>query len=219
MIRITCSGCGSKLHAKQELAGQTRKCPKCGTSIRISAGQPAEDASSAASLDVDEAAPDEHVQSAAKTSLPAHHWPERLNRHHHYLICDRSKLAATWQNNGEGWLLKTSAGFISASRNHDQLPAQGDFRLVELRLETTEDGRRLVGIMVYQLAPRWALTALDKGDDQILSKIAGLGSLNKEQKNAVRNAIKDQFMHQVWEHADKVLDYLGNTDFHSPGPG
>lgn len=219
MIRVTCTGCGSKLQAKQELAGETRKCPKCGTPIQIMAGGTTVDPSSAEPLDVDEARADQHVESAPEESLPTHHWPERLNRHHHYLICDRSNLVAAWQNNGEGWLLKTTAGFISALRNREQLPAQGDFKLVELRLEITETGRHLVGIMVYQLASRWALTSLDKGDDLILSKVAGLGSLNKQQKNVVRSVLKDQFMHQVWEGADNVLDYLGNTDYHSPGTG
>jgi hypothetical protein len=74
-------------------------------------------------------------------------------------------------------------------------------------------------LATYQLAPRWALTKLDKGDDQIVSSITSPGSLNKEQKNVVRQFIKDQFMREVWEGADEVLDYLGNTDYHSAGVG
>ena len=75
------------------------------------------------------------------------------------------------------------------------------------------------GLTSYQLATRWALTALDQGDDQIVGKITGLGSLNRDQKNAVRQALKDQFMRQVWEGAADVLEYLANTDYHSPGVG
>jgi len=216
MIRIICPGCGSKLGAKQALAGQTRTCPKCGAAVQIPSRVPAAPQASQTFAE-EQAEADQHVHAATEESLPAHHWPERLERNHHYLICDRSKVVAAWQDNGGGWMLKTNAGLLSASRNRDQLPSQGDFRLVELKLETTETGRRLVGIASYQLALRWALTSLDKGDDAIASKITGLGFLNKEQKGAVRSAIKELFMHQLWEHADQVFAYLDNTDYHSPG--
>ena len=63
------------------------------------------------------------------------------------------------------------------------------------------------------------MTVLDQGDDPIAGKITGLGSLNRDQKNAVRQALKDQFMRQVWEGAAEVLEYLANTDYHSPGVG
>jgi hypothetical protein len=47
--------------------------------------------------------------------------------------------------------------------------------------------------------------------------VSGPGSLNKEQKSAVRNLIHAQFMREVWEKSDKVIAYLGNMDYHSPG--
>ena len=37
MIRVTCSNCGAKLNAKEKLAGQTRKCPKCSEPVLIEA--------------------------------------------------------------------------------------------------------------------------------------------------------------------------------------
>lgn len=37
MIRLTCPVCQSKLNAKEGLAGQTRKCPKCGNPLVIPA--------------------------------------------------------------------------------------------------------------------------------------------------------------------------------------
>ena len=151
--------------------------------------------------------------------LPVLDLPERLNRDSHYLICDRTHLVATWENNGNGWMLKTGAGFVSAKRNRENLPTQGDFKLVELKFAMTPEGKRLSGLTSYQLATRWALTVLDQGDDQIVGKITGLGSLNRDQKNAVRQALKDQFMRQVWEGAANVLEYLANTDYHSPGVG
>ena len=135
------------------------------------------------------------------------------------LICDRTHLVATWENNGSGWMFKVGTGFVSAKRGRENLPSQGDFKLVELKFMITPDGKRLSGLATYQLATRWALTALDQGDDQIVGKITGMGSLNREQKNAVRQALKDQFMRQVWEGAADVLEYLANTDYHSPSVG
>jgi hypothetical protein len=211
MIRITCPSCGVKLSAKDELAGQTRKCPKCGQPVRVVAAE-------AAAADP---GPSEspHVQAPAEDHLPLVDLPERLNRESHYLICDKTQVVATWENNGNGWMFKTGAGFISAKRNRDSLPTQGDFKLVELKFAVTPEGKRLRGLTSYQLVSRWALTTLDQGDDLIVGKLTGLGSLSRDQKNAVRQALRGQFMRQVWEQAAEVLEYLGNADYHSPGAG
>jgi len=215
MIRVICPNCESKLNAKDELAGQTRKCPKCGTQVLIAP----EDASAAT---LPSEAPDASPtpadpQAAGGTSLKALDAPERLGRANYYVICDRAKVAAVWESNGQGWMLKTSSGLINAARNHALLPAQGDFRLVELEIHPTDEGHRLVHLTTYQLAQRWALTKLERGDHQILSSVTGYGSLNKAQKSAVRMAIKDRFMPEIWQGARNVLDYLANTDYHSPG--
>jgi len=215
MIRVTCTGCGSKLNAKDELAGQTRKCPKCARPVKIIADPDAD----AANMAVDEASPNQQIHAATEEHLPTLDLLERLNREHHYLICGKTHLVAAWENNGQGWMLKTGAGFISAKRNRDKLPAQGDFKLVELKFDMTPAGKRLLGLTAYQLADRWALTTLDQADDLIAGKITNFGFLNKDQKNVVRQALRDQFMRQVWEKAAEVLDYLGNTDYHSPGVG
>jgi hypothetical protein len=215
MIRVSCPNCGSKLNAKDELAGQTRKCPKCAQPVRIVADAPAD----LGSVGLDETLSDQHVQAATEEHLPSVHLPERLNRDSHYLICDKTRLVAAWENNGSGWMLKTGAGFVNAKRNRDELPSQGDFKLVELKFTMTPDGKRLSGLMTYQLDTRWALTTLDQGDDQIVAKIVSYGFLNRDQKNAVRQALRDQFMRPVWENAAEVLEYLGNTDYHSHGVG
>ncbi len=203
MIRFQCPGCGSKLNAKDELAGQSRKCPKCGTAVTVPAALPE--------------AVDAHAERGSEEHLPTHHWPERLNRLNRYVIVDKSKLVSTWVNNGEGWMLKTNHGFIPANRNFELLPAQGDFKLVELDMELCNEALRMRGIIVYQLARRWALTNLDKGDDRILKSIAGYSGLNRDQKAIVMRCLKDLFMREVWESAEGVLDYLMNTDFHSHG--
>jgi hypothetical protein len=214
MIRVTCPSCGSKLNAKDELAGQTRKCPKCAQPVRIVAD--GADPNGAAG---DKAVSEPHVQAAAEERLPTIQLPERLNRESHYLICNKTHLVAMWQNNGQGWMTRGGTGFISAKRNRENLPAEGEFQLVELKFTMTPEGKRLCGIASYQLVTRWALTTLDQGDDQIVEKIAAPGCLNREQKNAVRQALKDQFMRQVWENAADVLEYLTNADYHSHGVG
>lgn len=228
MIRVTCPGCQSKLNAKEELLGQVRKCPKCGAAVRIEVVQatplqtaapkvvpPTAQASSVSQPESHPARP--HATDEA--GLPTKDAPARLDRQNHYLICDKAHLVATWENNGHGWMLKTGSGMISAKRNYEQIPSQGDFKLVELKLKMVEDGLHLIGIKVYQLSKRWALNNLERGDDQIVSAVTGAGSLNRDQKSVVRNLIKDQYMRHVWEHADNVLAYLGNTDFHSSGVG
>lgn len=206
MIRLSCPSCNSRLSAKDKLAGQTCKCPKCGTPIQIPAPDPAA-----------EPDPKGFVQNAAPSTLLALDMPDQLDRANQYLICDSQKLLARWQNDGRGWMLKTTAGFISARRNRELLPNRGDFKLIELQFAATDEGPRLRGITSYQLAKSWALIALEKGEDTILSMVSGVGSLNKEQKNAVRQAIRDQLMHPVWADAKDVLDYLANADYHSPG--
>jgi hypothetical protein len=210
MICLICPNCQSRLNAKDELLGQTRNCPKCGQPVLIAVPDTPPDLPQ-------EVAPGEPVYDLGQPGLPQPDVPKRLDRHNHYLICDRSKLMAAWKDDGQGWLLRTNAGLVSAVRNADQLPNQGDFKLVELRLERTAAGPRLVGIRSYQLAQRWALTSLDKGDDKIVSKVTGLGCLNRDQKNVVRQAIKDHLMREVWAEAKNVLEYLASTDYHSPG--
>ena len=214
MIHLTCPKCRSRLDAKDELLGQTRKCPKCGTPVLIK--RPADSEAQPAVSPTEDASAGP-VYDLGQPGLPALDVPRRLQRRNQYLICDRSKLVATWKDDGQGWMLKTSAGLVPAVRNSDQLPNQGDFQLVELRLDRTDAGVRLGGIRSYQLAQRWALTSLDKGDDKVVAKITAPGCLNREQKNVVRQAIKDHFMRELWADADNVLEFLANTDYHSPG--
>jgi len=214
MIRFRCPSCRKQLNAKDELAGQTRKCPGCGTPVQVPQSSE-ETQPTAVAPDVEVHA---HVEVARdQKGLAKFEHPERLDRHNQYLICDKSKLVATWENNGHSWLLNLGFGFGAASRNQEQIPGQGDFKLVELTIEMTEDGRRLKGVQTYQLAKRWALGALERGDDDILKKITGPGFLNREQKNIVRKRIRKQLLPQVWEDASEVFEFLTNQDYHSPG--
>jgi len=212
MIRVTCPNCLSKLTAKDSLAGQVRKCPRCAQPVEIVGETKSDDGPAVESPDD---TPDRRDADALKEGLLKPDLPKRLNRESVYLICGRTNLVAFWDNKGRGWSLKTDAGMVSAKRNSDQLPAQGDFKLVELRLDKTPEGKRLTGLRVYQLALQWALTVLNQDEDQIAERIIGTASLNREQKNAVRQALKDQYMRPVWENAANVLEYLANADYHS----
>jgi hypothetical protein len=201
MIRVECPSCGSRLNAKPELAGKTCKCPKCRQPVTIPRPEP-------------EAPP------AAPAPPPQAEKPrERLERQHRYLVCDRSGLIATWENNGQGWLVKTNSGLAPVARNQDKLPVEGDFRLVELKLQPTPEGNRLFGLASYQLARRWALRNLARGDDAILKAVVGPAGLNREQKIVVRQALHEHFMGPVWQNAENVLTFLKSTDFHTPGVG
>lgn len=211
MIRLNCENCGSRLSAKKKLAGQTRSCPKCGHPVQVVANAVLD----LDDIDVDPSLSDQHVQPGTEECLPLPELPDRLNRDSHYLICDKTHVVATWENNGQGWMVKAGPGFVSAKRGRDSLPSEGDFKLVELKFSMTPEGKRLSGLSSYQLVSRWALTMLDQGDDQIVEKIAGPGCLNRDQKYAVRQSLDKQFMRPVWENAVNVREYLANADYHS----
>ena len=210
MIRIVCPGCGVKIKAKSELAGKTRKCPKCGGKIAV----PKLEKSSVEKKSAKK--PVEIIQAnQAQTRLPTADLPERLNRQHRYLICDKSRLLAKWRDDGQGWQVKGASGFMPAKRNTETLPAYGQFTLVELELELTDDGMRLQAITSYKLASRFAMTKLALGDDDILRAVEAPGALNREQKVSVRQALIDQFMREVWGGSTEVTEYLSNADYHS----
>jgi hypothetical protein len=217
VIRVICPNCRAKLNAKDELVGQTRNCPGCGHPVvirpTVDVDVPQETGDSGAKT---EAGPLADVQQAPIAPVEA---PTRLGRSNWYLICDPSRIIAAWENNGQGWRIRTDYGYASAARNPASIPNQGDFKLVELRMAMFGEDLRLRGILVYQLIRRWALTGLGRGDDLVCQSITGLGSLVRAQKDAIRMQLQERFMRTVWGDAAEVLDYLANGDYHSPGAG
>jgi hypothetical protein len=211
MIRIICPVCHSKLNAKAELAGQSRKCPKCGNQVLIprkSDDSEANASAPAAEPQVDKNAPLPHVRV-----------PERLARTSRYLILDREKVFALWEGSRDGWQLRLQDGYVSAARNADKLPKLGEYVLVELIMGVTDHGTRLQGLVCYKLASHWALTTLCQGDHRILTRIVGPGSLNREQKSAVRDFLGKELMYEVLKDARPVMEFLASTDFHSHAAG
>ena len=213
MIRVICPVCRAKIDAKDGLLGQTRNCPRCNASVLIVPAEETEPSTNQAATVV----PQPAVEGISRPPAGHAETPIRLVRLNRYLICDSSKVIAAWENNGQGWRLKTDYGFVSAVRNRDKIPGEGDFKLVELGMARTGEDLRLRSLRVYQLVRRWALTALARGDDPICKSITGPGSLKRAQKDSVRQHLGEQFMRTIWGDAAEVLDYLANEDYHSPG--
>jgi len=218
MISVTCPKCGSKIGANDELLGERRNCPKCGNPLvispRASANAPAPAGVGIAQPKADSAADGADLGAVKKLDAI-----ERLNRLNYYVVLNKASIVCAWENDGRGWMLRTSAGMIPANRNFDQLPGQGNFQMVELKLSVSDKGKRLHGLQVYQLAQRYALTAIEKGDDNVCKRIIGSCGLNKDQKHQVRKLIREQFMRHVWEDSTNVFEFLASPDQHTTGVG
>ena len=204
MIQFLCPGCESKLNAKDELAGQSRKCPKCGYEVRIPSPPEPERQPPAPAPEVDEfQSPDggEVVASSQihfiQEGLPQPKTPKHLNRENRYLICDLASVFAVWSDTS-GWMIRTNAGLASAARNPDMLPSEGNYVLVELLMSPQGDGNHVTGIDCHKLNPHYALLVLADDEEKILSKVTGPGSLNRTQKMAVLRWMKENFMPEVW---------------------
>lgn len=206
---ITCPSCQARLKVSEQFAGRAGKCPRCGEIIQIKAAEAASEIAPA---------PPNQQQESAGEEFPEIQQADKLVRNYHYLVCDRLGLVATWEANGQGWLIRSGTTFVRAVKNPDKLPAQGDFKLVELQLVHRPDGSQyLEGLHVYQLASRYALTRIERGDDAILGAIRGPGALTRDQKAAVFRYIREKFMRPIWEDNQALVEYLTNEDYHSPG--
>lgn len=217
MIRVKCPECGSRLKVKDKLAGKSRKCPKCGGKLQIPPLNEIRTDDASQVTDGDGSQAKDPSQGAPDHVVPPAEAPERLTRHHHYLICSTDKLFAAWKSNGHGWMLRTNAGFVSAKQNTETLPTQGDFVLVELKVSDVNGSHQLKAIRTYQLDRRWALPVLARSENEILFKLSGPSGLNKPRKAAVMRYLRESMMPEMWHAADAIVDYLGNTDFHSQG--
>lgn len=210
MLVIVCPSCQARLKVSPQFTGRAGKCPRCGEIITLRQEQTANSSSSSQ--------PRDSQVGASEEDIPPIEHPDRLIRTFHYLVCDRLGLVATWEANGQGWMIRSGTTFVRAVKNADKLPAQGDFKLVELQITSQPDGsHRLEGLHVYQLAPRYALTRIERGEDAILGAIRGPGCLNRDQKAAVFRYVREKFMRELWEDNQSLVDYLTNQDYHSPG--
>ncbi|MBN2024711.1 MAG: hypothetical protein JW809_18175 [Pirellulales bacterium] len=215
MIQVACTHCGVRLNAKEELAGKTRKCPKCGGLVAIPQPTAASDEPTVP-LDAGAETPTPIIHGgAAEAMLPAAPLLPRLVRQNRYLICDKTSVVATWDNDGRGWMIRVASGFSPARRNRDVLPAFGQFVLVALEMATTAAGLRLEAVESYRLASRLALPKLAQGDDAIVEAVVERIGLTRAQKNATRVMLGELLMRDVWGDSADVLDFLANADYHS----
>ena len=230
MLRITCPHCQSKLNAKEKLIGQTRKCPKCGQDVLIQPRgtevEPTDLARSASdqseTVPVTEETPTVHVEPPQEPERLAQveavaDPPTELKPPNRYLICDRQRIIAVWEGDGSGWQLTSPTGLISAKRNTEQIPSQGVFRFIDLKIERSEQGMHLAGIACHELAPRWAMPSIGRGDNPILEKIVGPSGLSRDQKQMIRRYLQDNFMSEVWRNRQEVVDFLSDDNFHTQG--
>lgn len=208
---IQCPNCQTQLKIKPEYSGRVGRCPKCSGLIKIPPSQESE-----ASAETEAPSGSQEIETENFPPITA---PDRLVPWYHYLICDRTRVLGTWENNSRGWQIKSGTQMLPARQNQDKLPPRGKYVLVELQFEQEDEGHKLVGIVPYELADRYALTRIAKGQDAILHAIRGLASLNREQKAAIMEYLRGRFMRDVWADDSPVKDYLTNIDYQSPGIG
>lgn len=140
--------------------------------------------------------------------------PKRLDPKFRYLILSSERLIGCWQLDG-GWQVNDGTKLISAKRNAQILPKQGDFRFLELQLGTVDEEFRITKIRIFQLARQYSVTKIALDENEVLTTITGACGLNRSQKNALFQGLKTHFMRSVWADSPPIYDYLMNEDFHS----
>ena len=166
-------------------------------------------------IDCDGRATEAKVAIRPAEPLPPISPPEKLLGPNRYVICGRKGVIAVWSPRNEGWKVRTSTGYVSPLMHRDLIPIEGDFRFVEMEVELNGADSRLRGLRIFQLAKRYALITLDRGDNDVLKSITGKGALDRDHKNFIRGVLREQFMPEVWSGAKTILEFLGSTDYHS----
>ena len=202
VLVVYCASCGSKLNAKEELRGQTRKCPKCGQPVLID-DKPTEPVSqykqTGGITQTQLTGPtieDEHIEK-----------PSRLDFANRYFIVGYDRLIAVWEA-GKGWRVNVGAGFALAKQNVGAIPDQGTFTLVELLVD---EARNPVDMRLYKITKRGALTALYRDESEVLNSIEGIGSLSKAQKAVLVSYMRKNFMQSFFDSEPRIMQYLTNA--------
>ena len=207
-IRVTCKNCQSKINAKDELLGQTRRCPKCQQPLLVQP-DPIPVSATVSAVTVNDASALGVVAEPETVLLPT-----KLNYDHKYFTLTQDRVLATWEV-GQGWLLNVGTGFVPAKRNPASIPDQGTFAFAELVMTRSNQGLRLTGLNLYKISARAALMSLTRTDDEICSKIDGPEPLNRSQKACLMTHIRKHFMFELLSQAEPIMDYLSNNDWGS----
>ncbi len=215
-IRVICGSCGSKIDAKDELRGQTRRCPKCRQPILIEPAaqpqapkpQPVKAASTASGSDASDAA------APATEGLKM----RRLRPDDLYFVVGSDKLVAYWKS-GEGWMLNVGNGFSQVKRSPGLIPDLGEFVLAEGRVAQTDNGRRLKAMRFWSLTGRGVLLALGRAETEILEKAQFPTVPNGSQKRFILDQIRKLYFRDFTDDALEIVEFLTSFDSHSQSIG
>ena len=228
-IRVICKNCGSKIDAKDELLGQTKHCPKCKLPILIAPNL--EDQNTSVNSETDLASTtvaqpltprpspivnqqnENHIVYDNMEHLPTHDPPTKLLPHCRYFIFAHDRMLAAWEI-GKGWQYNTVNGFVSAKINQDMLPTSGTFKFIEMIIVQHETSKQLSGIRTFSLGGRWAIPAIGREPEEILTKIDGKAIMSKQQRLQLLTFIRKHYMADFLHNAKEVYDYLA-CDFTS----
>ncbi len=214
-IRVICGSCGSKIDAKDELRGQTRRCPKCRQPILI---EPAEQTQAPKPQPVKA---EESVSSPTNdASAPATEGLKmrRLRPDDLYFVVGSDKLVAYWKA-GEGWMLNVGNGFSQVKRSPGLIPDLGEFVLAEGRVAQTDNGRRLKAMRFWSLTGRGVLLALGRGETEILEKAQFPTVPSGAQKRFILDQIRKLYFRDFTDDALEVIEFLTSFDSHSQSVG
>ena len=223
-IRVICKNCGSKIEAKDELSGQVRNCPKCKSQILIVPNNeneaPSHESDDIATnvvknsydnFDEEIISPHEDDENRIvydnSVPLPNHNPPAKLIPNHRYFIFAHERMIAYWEIN-KGWQFNIGTGFVNAMYNKELLPNTGTYKFVELIIEQTETGKRLTGLRTFSITKKWAIPAIGREPEEILSEIGGKAVLTKLQRMKLLAFIRSNYMPDFLSNCKEVYDYL-----------
>ena len=217
-IRVVCGSCGSKIDAKDELRGQTRRCPKCRQPILI---EPAAQPQAPKSQPVKAAQPvSQQAPVASEAASPATEGLKmrRLRPDDLYFVVGSDKLVAYWKS-GEGWMLNVGNGFSQVKRSPGLIPDLGEFVLVEGRVAQTDNGRRLKAMRFWSLTGRGVLLALGRVETEILEKAQFPTVPSGAQKRFILDQIRKLYFRDFTDDALEIVEFLTSFDSHSQSIG
>lgn len=217
-IRVICGSCGSKIDAKDELRGQTRRCPKCRQPILIEpAAQPQAPKPQPVKTEQSQARPANAASDAASPATEGLKM-RRLRPDDLYFVVGSDKLVAYWKS-GEGWMLNVGNGFSQVKRSPGLIPDLGEFVLAEGRVAQTDNGRRLKAMRFWSLTGRGVLLALGRGETEILEKAQFPTVPNGSQKRFILEQIRKLYFRDFTDDALEVIEFLTSFDSHSQSVG
>ncbi|MBR0193262.1 MAG: hypothetical protein IJQ31_14470 [Thermoguttaceae bacterium] len=156
---------------------------------------------------------DSIVVPEEETIHPVDH-PKRLDPQFRYVILNSEKMIAYWQMS-TGWQVNDGTRLVSAKRNSQLLPKQGDFRFIEMQFGEVDGEFRITKLRIFQLASQYSVSKIAGDEGEVLTTITRAAGLTRSQKGALLQGLKAHFMRSVWADSPAIYEYLFNEDFHS----